>query len=329
MPKAPTTGKISHIFGENRRTRGHNGVDYPVNKGTPVMASAGGLVVRSTYHEPSERIVTVKKGNERKKEKKFTGSYGNVIILYHGQDIKTRKFTYTLYAHLKERSVKVNDEVTQCRVIGTSGRSGTKQGYYDHKGGYKLHFEVIKSFKELKWVRTGSLDFHCVSEDERIDPESFLRRPFGVSLRLPVPYYKLPVGLDFKKNIEEAKKMDIIPDDKIYSITTGNMTLKIIETLLEGSLFANAVRPGGRWDMRHTYANSGLTREELTNLGNYNYGLTGAAAGYSRFVLHRMAGVVQTLSGKHKSEYGLLGDNPRDAYWIDQGIKDYGTGIWK
>ncbi len=45
MPKAPVPGSISHKFGEDRRTTKHNGVDYPVEKGTPVKASASGRVV--------------------------------------------------------------------------------------------------------------------------------------------------------------------------------------------------------------------------------------------------------------------------------------------
>ena len=326
MPVVPVPGSISHKFGEDRGSRRHNGVDYPVGKGTPVKASASGLVVRSTIHEPTEEIVTGKNGKEKKK---FTGAYGNVIIIYHGQDMESYAHTYTLYAHLNERSVRVKQEVRQGQVIGTSGRSGTRQDFYNRKGGYELHFEVIKSPTELYWVKAGYLDYHFAAENRRMDPESFLRSPFGVSVRLPVSYCKLPVGLDFKKNIEEAKKMNIIPDNKLCNIPTSNISMKTIETLLEGMLFANAVWPGGKWNMRVTYKNSGLIREELTNLGNYNYGLTGIAAGYSRFVLHRMADILQGLTGKHEPEYGPWpSDNPQDTYWINQGIKDYNAGIW-
>ena len=93
--------------------------------------------------------------------------------------------------------------------------------------------------------------------------------------------------------------------------------------------FGLAVRPGGRWDMRHTYKNSGLTRVELTNLGNYNYGLTGAAAGYSRTVLHLMAGLFQVVKGKGDLAHGWRLDNPKDTIWINRGIEDFKAGIWK
>ena len=214
-------------------------------------------------------------------------------------------------------------------MIGTVGNSGTKQGFYNKKGGYKLHFEVLQSKEELDWVSSGPLDFRCTSETWRIDPECFLGRPFGVSSRLPVPYYKLPVGLDFIKNIKEAKRMNFIPDDKVYSITTANMTLKIIETLLEGSLFANIFRSEGKWNMRYTYKNNGLTRVELTNLGNYNYGLTGTAAEYSRTVLHLMAGLFQVVKGKGDLAHGWRLDNPKDTIWINRGIEDFKAGIWE
>lgn len=41
-----------------------------------------------------KKIVNVR---HDKKEKRFTGAYGNVIIIYHGQNIKTQKHTCTLY----------------------------------------------------------------------------------------------------------------------------------------------------------------------------------------------------------------------------------------
>ncbi len=172
----PVPGNISHKFGEDRRTRRHNGVDYDVDKGTPVKAGAFGIVVRSTYHEPEERTLTFRWNDNVTKKKKFRGSYGNVVIIYHGQDLKNLKHTYTLYAHLKSRSVKKYDIVNQDDVIATSGRSGTKLGFYRMKGGYKLHFEVLQSYKKLDWVSSAPLDFHCVSEDKRTNPEDFLSR---------------------------------------------------------------------------------------------------------------------------------------------------------
>ena len=180
MPIAPTTKEISHPFGEKRWKRYHNGIDYKVDPGTPVKASADGIVIRSTMHEPREKIFTFRTGDKVRTERKFTGSYGNVIIIYHGRGGEQLKHTYTLYAHLDHRSVRKNEKVKEGQMIATAGRSGTKQGFYDHKGGYTLHFEVLQSKKELDWIKTGSLDFRCTSETWRIDPERFFNRSFLV-----------------------------------------------------------------------------------------------------------------------------------------------------
>ncbi len=180
MPIAPTTKEISHPFGEKRGNIYHNGIDYDVPEGTPVKASADGIVVRSTEHEPREVLLTFRWNDNVRTEKKFTGSYGNVIIIYHGQDIKTLKHTYTLYAHLDHRSVRANETVKEGQMIATAGRSGTRQGFYNHKGGYTLHFEVLQSKKELDWIKTGDFDHRSTSETWRIDPEKFFSRSFGV-----------------------------------------------------------------------------------------------------------------------------------------------------
>ncbi len=63
-------------------------------------------------------------------------------------------------------------------MIGTSGRTGTRQDFYNRNGGYELHFELIKSSTELTWVKAGNLDFHFADENKRKDPERFIRSPF-------------------------------------------------------------------------------------------------------------------------------------------------------
>ena len=134
------------------------------------------------------------------------------------------------------------------------------------------------------------------------DPVNWID-PLG--LEPPVPIDKLPPGLDFPGNIDEAERMN--PCE-----------------------FAWAVRPGGKWDMRSAYPDSGLSRQELTDLGNYNYGLAGAAAGFKDSTLYEAGDQDQGWLRKWKPEYGRFpSDNPRDIYWISIGINDYRTGYWK
>ena len=64
--------------------------------------------------------------------------------------------------------------------MATAGNSGTREGFYNKKGGYNLHFEVLESKEELKWIKTGDLNFQFAEEYWRIDPERFFSRSFGV-----------------------------------------------------------------------------------------------------------------------------------------------------
>ena len=104
----PTTAKrISSYYGT--RSRGyHTGLDIDGNSGDPVWAAKDGTVLEAGYN----------------------GSYGNDIVISHGDGLKTR------YSHLKSISVSVGDKVTIGEQIGTEGSTGNSTGAH-------LHFEVI------------------------------------------------------------------------------------------------------------------------------------------------------------------------------------------
>ena len=93
MPIAPTTKKVTHPFGENRGVRRHNGIDYDVEKGTPVKASADGIVLRSTYHEPKAWEEIDKKGKKKgkmvKKIRRFLWKCDNFISRKRWKETKT------------------------------------------------------------------------------------------------------------------------------------------------------------------------------------------------------------------------------------------------
>lgn len=96
-----------------RHGRLHRGVDYPVPKGTPVMASADGIVMK---------IETRNKNGE-------PGGYGRSIAIDHGSGV------YTLYAHLSRKLVQPGAKVHAGQQIASSGNSGYSKGAH-------LHFEV-------------------------------------------------------------------------------------------------------------------------------------------------------------------------------------------
>ena len=60
----------------------------------------------------------------------FSESYGNVIVVSHGDG------TATLYAHLSKRLVGNNDKVLQGQVIGRVGTTGRSTGNHLHFGVY-------------------------------------------------------------------------------------------------------------------------------------------------------------------------------------------------
>jgi len=98
------------------KIRAHKGVDYGSPSGTPIRATANGVV-------------------------KFAGSksaYGKTVILNHGTDIRT------LYAHMSRISDKVasGKRVKQGDVIGYVGATGRVTGAH-------LHYEFQKNGKHV------------------------------------------------------------------------------------------------------------------------------------------------------------------------------------
>jgi len=85
----------------------HEGVDFPVDIGTPIFAAAGGVV---TYAGPHPQ-------------------YGNLIEIDHGNEFSTR------YAHCSRLLVKEGDVVQRGVKIGETGATGRATGPH-------LHFEV-------------------------------------------------------------------------------------------------------------------------------------------------------------------------------------------
>ena len=85
----------------------HEGVDYVVDFGTPIHASAGGVVAYAGLHP----------------------QYGNMVEIDHGNDIITR------YAHGSKLLVKLGQVVRRGEKIAEVGSTGRSTGNH-------LHFEV-------------------------------------------------------------------------------------------------------------------------------------------------------------------------------------------
>ena len=90
-----------------RKRRAHNGVDLAAPSGTPVYATADGLVGKAQYW----------------------GSYGNYVQIEHGGELQSR------YAHLSDYVVAAGERVQKGELIGYVGSTGRSTGPH-------LHYEV-------------------------------------------------------------------------------------------------------------------------------------------------------------------------------------------
>jgi len=85
----------------------HEGIDFPAETGTPIVAAASGKVVAAGYH----------------------AQYGKMIEIDHGNGLVSR------YAHTSQLLVSEGDLVVRGQRVGTVGSTGRSTGPH-------LHFEV-------------------------------------------------------------------------------------------------------------------------------------------------------------------------------------------
>lgn len=87
----------------------HNGVDFVIDIGTPILATGPGVVEAAGYEGPN----------------------GNRVAINHG-------FGYrSVYAHLSKVQVKAGDQVKRDQVVGLSGNTGRSSGPHLH---YTLYY---------------------------------------------------------------------------------------------------------------------------------------------------------------------------------------------
>ena len=86
----------------------HTGLDFRADRGSPIYAAAGGVVVAQEFHV----------------------EYGNMIEIDHGNDLITR------YAHASKVLVKKGDLIKQGQKVAEVGSTGRSTGTH-------LHFEVL------------------------------------------------------------------------------------------------------------------------------------------------------------------------------------------
>lgn len=115
----------------------HEGIDFPVSRGTPVLAAKAGTIVRVDTAFTDWTIDEELAAFEKAQDLGFTPAAtldrirGRQVWIDHGEGIVTR------YAHLSAVApLRVGDVVAQGQVIGAVGSSGYPEG------GPHLHFEI-------------------------------------------------------------------------------------------------------------------------------------------------------------------------------------------
>lgn len=115
LPSPETERWISSRFGYRkdpftRRVRHHDGLDFSTRYGTPVVATAKGVVSYSAYAQ----------------------YLGHLVKVDHGRGIET------WYGHLSKRLVEKGDPVERGQAIGKLGSSGRSTGPHIH---YEVHVD--------------------------------------------------------------------------------------------------------------------------------------------------------------------------------------------
>jgi murein DD-endopeptidase MepM/ murein hydrolase activator NlpD len=119
----PAAGWLSSPFGRRTdpftgRPDFHPGIDISADKGTPIRATADGVVDSAS----------------------FSGAYGNLVVLDHGFGISTR------YGHMSRFAVKAGDHVRRGDIIGYIGQTGRANGPH-------VHYEVWLNGRMLNPLR--------------------------------------------------------------------------------------------------------------------------------------------------------------------------------
>lgn len=160
----------------------HDGIDYAAPAGTPVYAASDGKVVVSKMQDN-------KKG------------YGNYVVIDH-------KTHYSLYAHLRSRSVKVGQVVKAGQPIGVVGSTGDSTGPH-------LHFGICKTFlvPNKNWIDPlPKLKIFVNSKEEKVDKQQITVEMNGKETPLETILYE---GFNYVKlrDLAEAQHDDKLTVD--------------------------------------------------------------------------------------------------------------------
>lgn len=165
--KAPIKfSRISSRYNLNRRikyygnrVRAHKGTDFAANIGTPIVSTANGTVIASTYR----------------------GGNGNYVKIKHNSTYSTQ------YLHMKKRNVKKGDYVKQGDVIGWVGMTGNTAGPH-------VCYRFWKNGKQVDPFKQKLPSAAPIKENLKEDYLTFIK-PLKEALdSIPTKYLETPIA---------------------------------------------------------------------------------------------------------------------------------------
>ena len=176
----PIGSRVTSPYGAPRKGRRHKGIDYRAKKGTTVLASETGKVVRAAFN---------------------SGGFGNVVVIDHTPlATEAERHIYTLYAHLSSIGVFAGGYVKKGNQIGLSGDTGRA------KGDPHLHFEVIDSGTKMGWQTSGKMGFGGI--EGRQNPNAYFGKDIEVE-GTAVDGIKKAIKDGIEKRLEYVADIDL------------------------------------------------------------------------------------------------------------------------
>ena len=111
----------------------HEGMDFSCDIGTPVYATADGIIKKARWEK----------------------GYGYLVTIDHGYGYETR------YAHLKSFKVRAGQKVVRGEIIALSGNSGQSSGPH-------VHYEVLQKGRPVNPANYYFMDLDAEQYDEMI-----------------------------------------------------------------------------------------------------------------------------------------------------------------
>ena len=158
--------RISQYFGETSFARAnalrygrpfHDGVDFAINSGTQILASADGIVI----------------GTGNTDLVRSCQSWGKWVVVRHNFGLTT------LYAHLSLVKVQNGQKVKSGELLGYSGNTGFSTGPHLHFGVYDSNGVKIIPYEQVSQsFRCRGLLVPVAAQDAKLNPFQYLPNNF-------------------------------------------------------------------------------------------------------------------------------------------------------